>query len=180
MDFTFANATLVALLESTIMSFFFPQFVPTCTLTTLLLIFLFFNFSAVIIYNLVVYPFFLSPLRHLPQARGFWPLVGHGLIMFQRPAGEPHLRMMKETENEGMILTRGFFHSDRLIVTNPTALADVLVHKTYDMEKPPWARAFLRKFLGDGLLMTEGDEYETSMDSLHVKHRLTLYTTVQT
>ena len=66
--------------------------------------------------------------------------------------------MMKEVENDGLILTRGWFHKDKLIVTNPAALADVLVHKSYDMEKPPWSRAFLRKFLGDGLLMTEGDE----------------------
>jgi hypothetical protein len=36
------------------------------------------------------------------------------------------------------------------------------VHKAYDMEKPPAARDFLRTFLGDGLLMTEGDEYVAS------------------
>jgi|TARA_R110002003_G_scaffold2375_1_gene24193 cytochrome P450 len=68
--------------------------------------------------------------------------------------------MMKDVENDGVILTRGVFHTDRLIITSPAALADVLVHKSYDMEKPPWARAFLRKFLGDGLLMTEGDEHK--------------------
>jgi cytochrome P450 len=80
---------------------------------------------------------------------------------------------MKETDNEGIVLTRGFFHSDRLIVTDPKALADVLVHRTYDMEKPPWSRAFLRKFLGDGLLMTEGDEYETFNAQLHFGYGLT-------
>lgn len=113
-----------------------------------------------VLYKLIFYPFFLSPLRHLPQGRGFWPIVGHAWILFQRPAGQPHLNMMKDVENDGVILTRGVFHTDRLIITSPAALADVLVHKSYDMEKPPWARAFLRKFLGDGLLMTEGDEHK--------------------
>lgn len=51
-------------------------------------------------------------------------------------------------------------------MASPAALADVLVHKAYDMEKPPAARDFLRTFLGDGLLMTEGDEYVTSMHTL--------------
>jgi hypothetical protein len=166
MEFTFANAALIALLESGLATLFLPNVFPVRTLTSFLLFFLFCNLLILVVFKLVIYPFFLSPLRHLPQARGFRPLVGHGLTMFQRPSGEPHLRMMKETDNEGIVLTRGFFHSDRLIVTTPGALADVLVHKSYDMEKPPWARAFLRKFLGDGLLMTEGDEYETHIYSL--------------
>ncbi|KAH8708578.1 cytochrome P450, partial [Phaeosphaeriaceae sp. PMI808] len=99
--------------------------------------------------------------------------------MFQRPPGSHHLRAMKETDNDGIILTRGLFHRDRLIITTPAAIADVLVHKSYDMEKPPWARAFLRKFLGDGLLMTEGDEHKHHrkqiMPAFHFRHIKELY-----
>lgn len=79
--------------------------------------------------------------------------------MFQRPAGEPNRQAMIDVDNDGLILIRGFLHRSKLIVTNPAALADVLVHKSYDMEKPPWTRAFLRKFLGDGLLVAEGEVY---------------------
>jgi hypothetical protein len=161
--FTAANAGLISLFESVLASYFLPHFFAKGTVTSLFSKLLCCNLSILVVYNLLIYPFFISPLRHLPQARGFRPFVGHSLMLFQRPGGEPHLRIMKETDNEGIILTRGFFHSDRLIVTTPTALADVLVHRAYDMEKPPWSRAFLRKFLGDGLLMTEGDEYETPM-----------------
>ncbi|KAH7090696.1 cytochrome P450 [Paraphoma chrysanthemicola] len=137
------------------------------------------TFSILAIYKLILYPFFLSPLRHLPQGRGFWPIVGHAWFMFQRPGGQPHLNLMKEVENDGIILTRGFFHTDRLIITSPAALADVLVHKSYDMEKPPASRAFLRKFLGDGLLMTEGDEHKHHrkqiMPAFHFRHIKELY-----
>jgi hypothetical protein len=159
MNFTTVNVALISLLESALASCFFPQIFSKSAFTSYLFVLLLVNVSILLVHKLVVYPFFLSPLRHLPQARGFRPLVGHGLLLFKRPGGDSHLKMMKETDNDGIILTRGFFHNDRLMVTNPAALADVLVHKAYDMEKPPWSRAFLRKFLGDGLLMTEGDEY---------------------
>ncbi|KAL1601012.1 hypothetical protein SLS59_005680 [Nothophoma quercina] len=99
--------------------------------------------------------------------------------MFQRPPGQAHLNIMKTTPNEGIIRTLGFFHTDRLIVTSPAALADVLVNKSYDFEKPPWSRAFLRKFLGDGLLMTEGDEHKHHrkqiMPAFHFRHIKELY-----
>ncbi|KAL5118229.1 hypothetical protein ACEQ8H_003901 [Pleosporales sp. CAS-2024a] len=87
--------------------------------------------------------------------------------------------MMKEVDNDGLILTRGWFHSDKLIVTSPEGLADVLIHKSYDLEKPPGSRAFLRKFLGDGLLLTEGDEHKhhrkNILPAFHFRHIRELY-----
>lgn len=67
---------------------------------------------------------------------------------------------MNTTPNDGIIHTHSFFHADRLILTNPNSIADVLVSKSYDWEKPPWTRAFLRMFLGDGLLVSEGDDHK--------------------
>jgi cytochrome P450 len=99
--------------------------------------------------------------------------------MFERPPGKPFLRIMKETPNDGIILVRYFFHADRLLLTSPQALAEVLVHKSYDFEKPAWVRQFLRQFLGDGLLMTEGDEHKHQrkhiMPSFHFRHVKELY-----
>jgi hypothetical protein len=161
MEITLANTALFSFFESALAVLFLPQFFWANTATSICAVFLFCNVSILVLYKLVVYPFILSPLRNLPQGKGFLPLMGHEIGLFKRPGGEPHLKMMKEVENDGLILTRGVFHKDKLIVSTPAALADVLVHKSYDMEKPPWARAFLRKFLGDGLLMTEGDEYDT-------------------
>lgn len=161
MEVTPINALIVSLAESAVAFYFFPHVFPKGTLTSFILIFTSINFALYAFYELIIYPFFRSPLRHLPQPpNGFWPILGHGLVMFQRPQGEPHLKMMKETDNDGIIYFRGFFHTDRLVLTSPAALADVLVHRPYDFEKPPWTRAFLRKFLGDGLLMTEGDEHK--------------------
>jgi hypothetical protein len=170
MKVTVANVTLVSLFESALASYVFPQFFPTGSLTSFLIVFLLCNLSSLLLYRIAVYPFVLDPLRHLPQGRGFLPLVGHELTLFQRPGGEPHLKMMKEVKNDGLILTRSFFHRSKIVVTSPAALADVLVHKSYDMEKPPWTREFLRKFLGDGLLITEGEEYETPIHDKRSAH----------
>lgn len=179
MDITPANVALAAVPESVFAFYLFPNLIAKGTLASFFFAFLIFNFILYGVYTLILYPFLLSPLRHLPQANGFKPLIGHGIIMFQRPPGQAHLNIMKTTPNEGIIRTLGFFHTDRLIVTSPAALADVLVNKSYDFEKPPWSRAFLRKFLGDGLLMTEGDEHKHHrkqiMPAFHFRHIKELY-----
>lgn len=161
MEFSAINTLLASLSESAIAFYLFPHVFPKGTLASFFLLFSLFNFSIYAFNKLIIYPYFRSPLRHLPKpTRGFKPILGHGMIMFSRPPGQAHLNMMKETDNDGIIHFRGFFHSDRLVLTGPAALADVLVHRSYDFEKPPWSRDFLRQFLGDGLLMTEGDEHK--------------------
>ncbi|KAF2130750.1 cytochrome P450 [Dothidotthia symphoricarpi CBS 119687] len=179
MEITPINAVLVTLSESAVAFYLFPSIFPAGSLTSFILRFSLLNFTIYSIYKLIIYPFFLSPLRHLPRARGAKPLLGHGMLMFDRPAGEANLRMMKETPNDGIIHTTGFLHTDRLLLTSPAALADVLVHRSYDFEKPSWARNFLKKFLGDGLLMTEGDEHKHHrkqiMPAFHFRHIKELY-----
>lgn len=179
MEITPVNTILLSLFESAIVSYLFPHVFSTGGLSYFFLIFSLFNFTIWVIYKVFIYPFFLSPLRHLPHARGAKPLIGHDMAMFERPAGEANLRMMKETPNDGIIHTSGFLYTDRLLLTSPAALADVLVHRSYDFEKPPWARSFLKKFLGNGLLMTEGDEHKHHrkqiMPAFHFRHIKELY-----
>ncbi|KAF2462959.1 cytochrome P450 [Lindgomyces ingoldianus] len=151
----------VSLAESAISFYFLPRVFPTTTLAGTFLIFLLINWSFYFVYLLIIYPFFLSPFRHLPKPGGsYGPIIAHGPIMFSQPPGSAFLRMMKEVPNDGIIHYRSFFHEDRLLLTEPAQIGDVLVHKSYDFEKSPWIRTFLRQFLGDGLLMTEGDEHK--------------------
>jgi cytochrome P450 len=173
------NCVWLPALEGPIAFYLFPRVLPGKTITSYWFIFVVLNISILVFYHLILHPFFLSPVRNLPQAKGFKPLLGHGWMMMQRPQGEPHLQAMKDTPNDGIILTRGYFHTTRLILTTPAALADVLVHKSYDFEKPPFARGFLRKFLGDGLLITEGDEHKHHRKRIapafHFRHIKELY-----
>ncbi|KAI8934944.1 hypothetical protein NX059_008611 [Plenodomus lindquistii] len=147
--------------------------------SSILLVALLVLFCQGLIVRLILQPFLWNPLWHIPVAKGFKPIIGHSMIMFEKPNGSAHLRIMNETPNDGLILTRGLFHGNRLILTTPATIADVLVHKNYDFEKPAWARDFLRRFLGDGLLMTEGDEHKHHrkliMPAFHFRNIKELY-----
>lgn len=47
-----------------------------------------------------------------------------------------------------------------MLVTNPKALAEVLVHRSYDFIKPARLRVGLGRVLGVGVLLAEGDEHK--------------------
>jgi cytochrome P450 len=179
MDFNLVNCVIFPALEAVVGFYLFPHVLRGSTVTSYWLICALLNTSVLVFYRLILHPFLLSPVRNLPQAKGFKPLLGHNWMMMQRPQGAPHLQVMKDTPNDGIILTRGYFHTTRLILTTPAALADVLVHKSYDFEKPPFARSFLRKFLGDGLLITEGNEHKHHRKCItpafHFRHIKNLY-----
>ena len=179
MEITAVNFVLLSLAESSIAFYLFPHIFPTRTLTFFILVFSAVNLFVFAIYRVVVFPLFLDPLRHLPTASGPLPLFGHAYLMFKSPAGEAERKIMMTTPNTGIVRTHGIFHKSRLLITTPEAIADVLVHRTYDFEKPPWTRSFLRKFLGDGLIITEGDAHrhdrKNIMPAFHFRHIKGLY-----
>jgi cytochrome P450 len=80
--------------------------------------------------------------------------------MFAKPPAQDFLKWVTEIPNDGIIHFRGFGHQDKLILTNAQALGEVLVHKSYDFEKPTNLRNFLRQVLGDGLIIVEGEEHK--------------------
>ncbi|KAK0718609.1 cytochrome P450, partial [Lasiosphaeria miniovina] len=45
----------------------------------------------------------------------------------------------------------------QIFVAKPGLLADLLVHNCYDFAKPRRISAFLRRILGDGLIIVEED-----------------------
>jgi cytochrome P450 len=64
-----------------------------------------------------------------------------------------------ETPNEG-ILALPALSTTRLLLTRPAPLADILVHHPYDFVKPGKVRNFLRRILGNGLIIVEGDQHK--------------------
>jgi len=60
----------------------------------------------------------------------------------------------------------GIFNSERVLVTNPKALAEVLVTKNYDFIKPEQVRSAISRLLGVGVLLAEGDEHRMQRKNL--------------
>ena len=51
------------------------------------------------------------------------------------------------------------FNMERLLITSPRALGEVLATKSYNFVKPQQMRVGLGRILGVGLLLAEGDDH---------------------
>ncbi|KAK0276457.1 hypothetical protein LTR91_019647 [Friedmanniomyces endolithicus] len=108
-----------------------------------------------------VIPYFTSPLRRLPSPKGATFLMGHAIESLRAvPPGAAQLKWSKEVPNDGVFVFQGFFHAyQNVMVTSPEAIMDVVNTHAADWEKPSDGRAFLRRILGDGLVVVEGNEH---------------------
>ncbi|KAH6711565.1 putative P450 monooxygenase [Leptodontidium sp. MPI-SDFR-AT-0119] len=140
---------------------FLPELFPDAKLTSLYLILASGVFFAWGVWCVVLYPKFASPLRHLPQPKsGTIFGIGFPSVLLKRPNGELFLKLITEVPNDGLIRFPGLLNADLLLLTGPSSLGEVLVHKSYDFEKPKELRKFLRIILGDGLILVEGDVHK--------------------
>ncbi|KAF2858058.1 putative P450 monooxygenase [Piedraia hortae CBS 480.64] len=122
--------------------------------------------AVVSFYNVHIYPSYLTPLKNLPIPDGAWPIIGHTLTVFERPPSTSFQRWMHEVPNDGLIRFRGLFNADRLLVTSPKVVGEMLVTKPYEFEKPEPTRNFLRYILGNGLIVVEGEEHRFQRKNL--------------
>ncbi|MCJ1351013.1 MAG: hypothetical protein MMC33_000995 [Icmadophila ericetorum] len=76
------------------------------------------------------------------------------------PTGIPIARWVNSIPNEGLMRYRVLFNKERILITSPKAVGEVLVSKNYDWEKPSELKAGLGRLLGDGILLAEGDEHK--------------------
>ncbi|KAG7292359.1 hypothetical protein NEMBOFW57_002394 [Staphylotrichum longicolle] len=68
--------------------------------------------------------------------------------------------------NNGLIRYLGPFNQERVMLTSPKALSEVLVLKNYDFIKPAAIRYSLGRILGVGILLAEGDEHKMQRKNL--------------
>ncbi|KAK7427673.1 hypothetical protein QQZ08_005779 [Neonectria magnoliae] len=113
-----------------------------------------------------VYPLLVSPLRHLPGPSGDHWLLGQAKRIFAEPSGMPMREWVNEVPNDGLIRYRGLFNQERLLITSPKALAEVLVTNNYAFAKPAQIRWSLGRILGVGVLLAEGDDHRMQRRSL--------------
>lgn len=116
------------------------------------------------IWAIIIYPRFVSPLRHLPAPPGGF-FLGQTRQVMREPSGMPARQWIETMPNDGLIKYSIWFR-ERLLITNPQALGEVLVTKNYDFIKPQQLRNGLGRLLGVGILLAEGDEHKLQRKNL--------------
>ncbi|RDL36764.1 Cytochrome P450 [Venustampulla echinocandica] len=118
------------------------------------------QFFAWSFWRVIIWPKFISPLRHLPEPTGgsFWN--GQFPAILKRPTGAPMVDWINTVPNDGVIRYLGFLNSERLLVTSPKALSEVLTTRVYDFIRPEEVTTNLGRVLGIGVLLAEGEEHK--------------------
>ncbi|KAK4128241.1 cytochrome P450 [Parathielavia appendiculata] len=124
------------------------------------------QFFAWVFYIVILWPKLLSPLRVLPEPTGNSWFMGQFNTIMRDPTGSPMLRWINSIPNNGLIRYLGPFNLERIFVTSPKALAEVLVTKNYDFVKPDQVRHSIGRILGIGILLAEGDEHKVQRKNL--------------
>ncbi|KAK4143272.1 cytochrome P450 [Dichotomopilus funicola] len=114
----------------------------------------------------ILYPKFFSPLRGLPEPSGNSWFMGQFGKIRASPTGVPMLEWINSVPNDGLIRYLSLFNQEKLFMTSPKALAEVLVTKSYDFVRPGPVRFVLGRILGDSLLIAEGDVHKMQRRNL--------------
>ncbi|KAI0388110.1 cytochrome P450 [Hypomontagnella monticulosa] len=117
------------------------------------------NYGLLFIYSTIIYPDFISPLRNFPRPKRWLPRMIYGRLATKTTQAALLLDIIQGVPNDGIVALREVTDS-RLLITGPSVLADLLVHRSYDFEKPQNMRKFLSSIIGKGLVTTEGDDHK--------------------
>lgn len=151
---------------------FRPRFVPlmlTTTLTAALISRLILSNTATVltwmyvvviplyvIYWSFLYPWYLSPLRHVPTVPGT-PLYGQLFDIINNEVGV----CQREWHKKYGPIVRYFFPlgTERLSIAEDGALKQMTVKNPYNYPKPVGARKWMTRILGEGILLAEGNAH---------------------
>ncbi|KAL8679912.1 MAG: hypothetical protein Q9186_003826 [Xanthomendoza sp. 1 TL-2023] len=92
--------------------------------------------------------------------------MGQFAAIRTEPTGHPQQRWANEIPNDGLIRYLNIFNEERLLITGPKALAEVLTIKSYDFTKPAQVRDGIGRLLGIGILLAEGEEHKVQRKNL--------------
>ncbi|KAI1001282.1 Cytochrome P450 monooxygenase [Podosphaera aphanis] len=113
-----------------------------------------------IVWKVFLYPIYFSPLRHFPSPEGSSWWNGQYANIVAVPTGKPMLRWINKIPNNGIIRYLGLLNSERLFITSPNALREVLNTQSYEFAKPSQVVESLSRLLGNGVLFAEGSEHK--------------------
>ncbi|KAH7927163.1 cytochrome P450 [Leucogyrophana mollusca] len=111
-----------------------------------------------VFYQLVLWPYFLSPLRLLPGPPLGNPLQGQFPTILEEEAGVPQRRWLKKYGP--VVRVVGPIGIERLIFVKAEALQQILVSDWLDFPRPDFYRHVLGLVVGYGLFTVTGNEHK--------------------
>ncbi|KAF2434205.1 cytochrome P450 [Tothia fuscella] len=158
-----------------------PQYAPFSSLFLTFFVLFISQFTTWFAWACVLWPKYFSPLNKLPQPKESSFLFGQFPKISRETNGAPMREWVSTIPNEGLIRYTHIFNADRVLITSPNALREVLVTKNYEFIKPPQFRTGLGQLLGIGVLLAEGEEHKRQrkllMPAFAFRHIKDLYPT---
>jgi hypothetical protein len=137
------------------------------------------------LYWLVLYPKYFTPFWHLPTPRvghpSFrltfeccanrdidvlqhrWAFTGNETSLFRELPWDVARRWSETIPNDGLIRYYVALSNERLLVTSPKGLSEVLVHGAYDFTKTNLVKFAIQRFTGNGLGFLDGEEHRVRL-----------------
>lgn len=132
----------------------------------------------ILLYNVFIYPAYLSPLRHLPGPKvpllptllftlsaltifqdGHF-LLGQTLKFLHGESGHSmSLEMMRENPDAPLIYYMQAGNTEWVLLNTVEACREMLMTKCYEFKKPEFFRRVVGEIAGVGLVNTEGHEH---------------------
>ncbi|KAI0484816.1 cytochrome P450 4A12A [Xylariaceae sp. FL0804] len=110
-------------------------------------------------YRVILWPKYLSPLRHLPEptvSRSWWN--GYVQRTFQGMNGAETAQWQREIKHDGVFRYLGVLNSERLVFTSVEGCLEVL-QRADDFIQPRLLSDLAERILGPGLVLVNGHEH---------------------
>ncbi|KAJ5646855.1 hypothetical protein N7490_003227 [Penicillium lividum] len=146
--------------------YFKPDYAINNSRTITLAIFFAIITVSKLIYQLYLYPRFFTPLKQIPTpSKRHWFKGNSDSGLIDTPHEQIH-EWATTIPNDGLLRFYIVGQLERVVLTNPKALSEVLNSKVYDFAKPNIVQQNLRRVVGDGVLLAEGDDHKFQRKNL--------------
>ncbi|KAF2471236.1 cytochrome P450 [Lindgomyces ingoldianus] len=118
------------------------------------------QYLAVFLYNIFIYPFYSSPLRHLPGPKDGNFFFGQTLKFLKAEGpNDVVLTYMRQFPDAPLIRYLHLGNTEWLLVNSVRACKELVQTKCYSFEKPEYFRRIVGEIVGIGLVNAEGEEH---------------------
>ncbi|KAL2061357.1 hypothetical protein VTL71DRAFT_7630 [Oculimacula yallundae] len=126
------------------------------------------QYTLINIYYTLIYPFYISSLRHIPGPKDHHFFIGHTLNQFRANGPyELYLSWSRQWPKAPFIRYISFANTETLLVNSLRAHQEVLSTKCYSFVKPPFFARIVGEVTGMGLVFAEGDEHKKQRKMLN-------------